>query len=114
VPGPQVRSPRMSRWGGWWGLGFVAAVVVQAAMVSLPTAATSGERIRVFYAVHAQLIVAQQILGILALIPFVGFVVALQRRLGGRQWTVAGAALVMAAEVSTKVPPRIRQRSNPP
>lgn len=110
---PQVRSPRMSRRGGWWGIGFVAAVVVQAAMVSLPTAATSGERIRVFYAVHAQLIVAQQILGILALIPFVGFVVALQRRLGGRQWLPAGAALVVVAEVSTNVLPLILVISNP-
>src|SRR5437016_8072806 len=72
VDDPQVRGPRMSRSGGWWGIGFVAAVVITAAMVSLPTAASSGERIRVFYAVHAQLIVVQQILGILALIPFVG------------------------------------------
>ena len=110
---PQVRSPRMSRRGGWWGIGFVAAVVVQAAMVSLPTAATSGERIRVFYAVHAQLIVAQQILGILALIPFVGFVVALQRRLGGRQWLLAGAAPMVVAEVSTNVLPLILVISNP-
>ena len=102
----------MSRRGGWWGIGFVAAVVVQAAMVSLPTAASSGERIRVFYAVHAQLIVAQQILGILALIPLVGFVVALRRRLGGRQWLLAGAALVVA-EVSTNVLPLTLVISNP-
>ena len=109
---PQARAPRMSRRGGWWGIGFVAAVVVQAAMVSLPTAASSGERIRVFYAVHAQLIVAQQILGILALIPLVGFVVALRRRLGGRQWLLAGAALVVA-EVSTNVLPLTLVISNP-
>ena len=110
---PDERGRRMSRRGGWWGIAFVAAVVVQAAMVSLPTAASSGERIRVFYAVHAQLVVAQQVLGILALIPLVGFVVALQRRLGGRQWLVAGAALVMAAEVSTNVPPLILALSRP-
>ena len=110
---PDERGRRMSRRGGWWGIAFVAAVVVQAAMVSLPTAASSGERIRVFYAVHAQLVVAQQVLGILALIPLVGFVVALQRRLGGRQWLIAGAALVMAAEVSTNVPPLILALSNP-
>ena len=110
---PQARAPRMSRRGGWWGIAFVAAVVVQAAMVSLPTAASSGERIRVFYAVHAQLVVAQQVLGILALIPLVGFVVALQRRLGGRQWLLAGAALVVVAEVSTNVLPLTLVISNP-
>jgi len=82
-------------------------------MVSLPTAASSGERIRSFYAAHAQLIVAQQILGILALIPFVGFVVALQRRLGGRQWLLAGAAPMVVAEVSTNVLPLILVISNP-
>src|SRR5438105_3546807 len=77
-------------------------------MVSLPTAASSGERIRSFYAAHAQ-----QILGILALIPLVAFAAALQRRFGGRQWLLAGAALVVVAEASTNVPPLILALSRP-
>ena len=108
-----VRDPRMSRIGGWWGIGFVAVVVVSATMVSLPTAASSGERIRVFYAAHAQVIVAQQVLGILAPIPFVGFVAALRRRSGRRQWLLAAAALVVATEVGTNLPPLILALSNP-
>ena len=71
------------------------------------------DRIRSFYAAHAQLIVAQQILGILALIPLVAFAAALQRRFGGRQWLLAGAALVVVAEASTNVPPLILALSRP-
>src|ERR1700730_16343975 len=96
VRGGVTRDPVMTRRGGWWGIAFVLAIVVVVAGVSLPTAASSGEHIRAFYAAHAQLIIVQQILEILALVLFVGFVVALQRRLGGGRWLLAAAALVVA------------------
>jgi hypothetical protein len=111
--GRVTRDPVITRRGGWWGIAFVLAIVVVAAAVSLPTAASSGEHIRAFYAANAQLITVQQILDILALVPFVGFVVALQRRLGGGRWLLAVAALVVAAEVGTNVPPLILTLSNP-
>jgi hypothetical protein len=103
----------MARRGGWWGIAFVLAIVVVAAAVSLPTAASSGEHIRAFYAAHAQLIIVQQILYFLGLVLFVGFVVALHRRLGGGHWLLAGAALVVAAQVATNIPPLILTLSNP-
>src|ERR1700730_5162254 len=91
-----TRDPLMTRRGGWWGIAFVLAIAVVAGAVSLPTAKSSGDYIRAFYAAHAQLIIVQQILEILALVLFVGFVVALQRRLGGGRWLLAAAALVVA------------------
>ena len=103
----------MARRGGWWGIGFVLTIVVAAAAVSLPTAASKGERIRAFYAAHAQLIMVQQILSILSLVLFVAFVVALRRRLGGGRLLLAAAALVVAAELSTNVPPLILTLSDP-
>ncbi|HEY4868172.1 MAG TPA: hypothetical protein VIK45_21975 [Candidatus Dormibacteraeota bacterium] len=108
-----TRDPLMTRRGGWWGIAFVLAIAVVAGAVSLPTAKSSGDYIRAFYAAHAQLIIVQQILEILALVLFVGFVVALQRRLGGGRWLLAAAALVVAAEVGTNVPPLILAISNP-
>jgi hypothetical protein len=66
-----------------------------------------------FYAAHAQLIIVQQILEILALVLFAGFVVTLQRRVGGGRWLLAAAALVVAAEVGTNLLPLILTFSNP-
>jgi hypothetical protein len=96
-----------------WGIAFVLAIAVLNVAVSLPTATRSGEHIRAFYAAHAQLIIVQQVLEILALVLFVGFMVALQRRLGDGQWLLAAAVLVVAAEVSTNVPPLILALSSP-
>ena len=62
----------MSRRDGWCGIAFV----IQGAMVRLPTAAESGERIKAFYDANRQVIIAQQILGILLLVPFLALRVA--------------------------------------
>jgi hypothetical protein len=46
-------------------------------MVSLPTAAESGDRIAAFYSAHTQVIVVQQIIGIVALAAFIAFALSL-------------------------------------
>jgi len=46
-------------------------------MVSLPTAAESGEHIAAFYSAQWQIVVLQQVVGALALVPFFAFVAAL-------------------------------------
>lgn len=96
--------------GGWWGVAFVAGLLVVGAMVSLPTAAQSGERIAAFYAAHRQVIIAQQVVSILVLAPFLGFAVALDRRArprrGGRtRWPFLAGLLLAAAELATNLPP---------
>src|SRR5437660_917595 len=75
VTDPQVRAPRMSRRGGWWGIGFVAAVVV---------ALESGWLLRALGLVVAGLtlaraaasLVAPTILDTVAPIAFLAFVLA--------------------------------------
>jgi hypothetical protein len=42
-------------------------------MVSVPTAAETGDRISAFYTAHGQLIVLQQIVGLVALAAFIAF-----------------------------------------
>jgi hypothetical protein len=101
------------RRDGWWGVAFVCGLAVVAALVSLPTAAESGERIRAFSLAHAQLIVAQQVLGVLVLIPFAGFVLALRRRSYGGTWLLIGAVMVGASQVATAAPPLVLAISHP-
>src|SRR5206468_11289726 len=76
APGARGRDPLRRLYGtpraaGAWGLVFVVLLFASAAMVSLPTAALGGERIAAFYAAHAQLIVIQQVVGLVALAAFV-------------------------------------------
>ena len=54
-----ARVPLTGRKGAWWGVAFVILLFVSAAMVSLPTAAESGDRIAAFYNAHQQVIVWQ-------------------------------------------------------
>jgi hypothetical protein len=104
-----ARFPLGGRKGAWWGLAFVILLVVSAAMVSLPTAAEPGDRIAAFYNAHQQVIVWQQIVGTLALVPFLAFAAALSRRarLDGRRnrWLMPAAGLVALATVATSLVP---------
>lgn len=95
------------RRDGWWGIAFCVGLLVEGILVSLPTAAASGERIRAFYQAHAPVIVAQQVLGVLLLVPLLGFVLALARRAHDGRFLLAGGALLAAAQVATAVPPTI-------
>jgi hypothetical protein len=79
-------------------------------MVSLPTAAWSGERIKAFYAAHRQVIIVQQILGAILLVPFLRFAFALDRRAratpGWRTpWILVAGFLFVVAELATNLPP---------
>jgi len=102
-----AQFPLGGRKGAWWGVAFVILLLVSAAMVSLPTAAEPGDRITAFYKAHQQVIVWQQIIGTLALLPFLAFAAALSRwaRMDGRRnrWLMPAAGLVALATVATSL-----------
>jgi len=104
-----ARFPLEGRKGAWWGVAFVILLFVSAAMVSLPTAAEPGDRIAAFYNAHQQVIVWQQIVGTLALLPFLAFAGALSlwARMDGRRnrWLMPAAGLVALATVVTSLVP---------
>jgi len=104
-----ARFPLGGRKGAWWGVAFVILLFVSAAMVSLPTAAEPGNRIAAFYKAHQQVIVWQQIVGTLALLPFLAFAAALSRwaRMDGRRnrWLMPAAGLVALATLATSLVP---------
>jgi len=102
-----ARFPLGGRKGAWWGVAFVILLLVSAAMVSLPTAAEPGDRIAAFYNAHQQVIIWQQIVGTLALLPFLAFAAALSRwaRTDGLRirWLMPAAGLVALATVATSL-----------
>ena len=104
-----AQFPLGGRKGAWWGVAFVILLFVSAAMVSLPTAAEPGDRIAAFYNAHQQVIVWQQIVGTLALLPFLAFAAALSRwaRMDGRRnrWLMPAAGLVALTTVATSLVP---------
>jgi len=104
-----ARFPLGGRKGAWWGVAFVILLFVSAAMVSLPTAAEPGDRIAAFYNAHPQVIVWQQIVGTLALLPFLAFAAALSHwaRMDGQRnrWLMPAAGLVALATVVTSLVP---------
>ena len=104
-----AQFPLGGRKGAWWGVAFVILLLVSAAMVSLPTAAERGDRITAFYKAHQQVIVWQQIIGTLALLPFLAFAAALSRwaRMDGRRnrWLMPAAGLVALATLATSLVP---------
>src|SRR5437016_1495755 len=105
--------------GGWWGVAFACGLLVGAAMVSLPTATQNAEEIKAFYAANRQIIVVQQIVGALALAPFLGLTLTLARhargRGGGGERSIVLAGLVLAiAEVATNVPPLLLASASDP
>jgi hypothetical protein len=104
-------AARTSRRGGWWGIAFVVTLAVSAGMVSLPTSAQSGGQIAGFYRAHAAVILVQQVLGVLSVVFFLAFAVALGAR--RRRWLLIGAVLVAITEIATNVLPVILALSNP-
>ena len=78
VGGTLAHVPR--RRDGWWGIAFLIILLLQASMVSVPTAEDSAEHVKAFYAAHGTVIVIAQAIGVLALIPLVMFARALDRR----------------------------------
>jgi hypothetical protein len=79
-------------------------------MVSLPTAAQTGERITAFYDANRQVIVAQQVVGILLLVPWLAFARTLDRRARAQLperacWLLPIGMVVAAAELATNLLP---------
>ena len=88
---------------------FVVLLLVSAAMISLPTAAQAGDRIVAFYAAHGQLIVVQQIAGVVALAAFIVFVLLLPRN----RWLQLALWAFVITELITNVIPLIIVAANP-
>jgi len=98
------------RSGGWWGVLFALGLLVAAAMVSLPTAAQSGEEIKAFYGANRQVIIVQQVVDVLLVVPLLGFALSLDRRAlalgrGGPRLLILAGLAVATAELVTNVPP---------
>ena len=106
-----IKSSTSSRRGGWWGIAFVVTLFVAAAMVSLPTGRQTGRAIATFYAAHAGVILVQQVLGVLTLVFFLGFALALGAR--RRRWLLAGTVLLAISELVTNIVPVILALTNP-
>jgi len=104
-------AARSSRRGGWWGVAFVVTLAVSAGMVSLPTSAQSGAQIAGFYRAHGSVILLQQLLGVLSVVFFLLFAVALGA--GRRRWLLVGTVLVAITELATNVLPVVLALSNP-
>ena len=99
------------RRAGWWGVAFVVLLLAEAAMVSLPTGKTSGAQLKSFYDTHAQIILMQQLLGAIAMIPLVAFAISLGARRS--PWLFAGTALVVITELATNALPLTILFTNP-
>src|SRR5207302_995609 len=106
-----MSAARSSRRGGWWGVAFVVTLAVSAGMVSLPTSAQSGAQIAGFYRAHAGVILVQQVLGVLSVVFFLLFAVALGA--SRRRWLLVGTVLVAITELATNVLPVVLALSNP-
>ena len=104
-------AARSSRRGGWWGVAFVVTLAVSAGMVSLPTSAQSGAQIAGFYRAHGSVILLQQLLGVLSVVFFLLFAVALGA--SRRRWLLVGTVLVVITELATNVLPVVLALSNP-
>lgn len=97
------------RAAGGWGIAFVVLLLVSAAMVSLPTAAETGDRIAAFYAAHGQLIVLQQILGVVAL----GALVAFGLSLLPNRWLRPALWAFVVSELATNLVPLVIVATKP-
>jgi hypothetical protein len=98
------------RAAGGWGIAFVVLLLVSAAMISLPTAAETGDRIVAFYAAHGQLIVLQQIVGVVALAAFIAFGLSLPPN----RWLRPALWAFVVTELVTNLVPLIIVATNPP
>ena len=92
-----------TRFAGWWGIAFVVLLFASAAMASLPTSAASEATITAFYRDHATVVVLQQVVGAVALVPFVVFALSLMPS----PWLRPAVFLFVAVELVTNVVPLV-------
>jgi len=91
------------RAAGAWGIAFAVLLLVSAAMASLPTAADSDAAITAFYRAHSGIVVLQQLVGALALVPFVAFALSL----APNRWLRPALFLFVAVELITNIVPLV-------
>jgi hypothetical protein len=86
-----------------WGIIFVVLLFASATMVSVPTAADSGDRIAAFYREHGQFIAIQQVIGVAALAAFILFALSLPPN----RWLRLTLWVLVALELVTNVVPLV-------
>ena len=102
------RRSGAGRAAGGWGLAFTVLLLLSAGMASVPGGSDSDSTVRDFYTAHAGVVIAAQVMSLLASGAFALFTLTLRqqgsehRRLGPLE--AAGLA-VAAASVLTVVPP---------
>jgi len=89
------------RAGGIFGLVFVFLLFASAAMASLPTSTDSAGAIGAFYRDHASVVILQQIIGMVALLPLVVFGLAV----GANLWSRLALLLLVVIELATNLVP---------
>src|SRR2546423_1389598 len=89
------------RAAGGWGIAFVVLLFVSAAMASLPTTADPDATITAFYRDHGAVVVAQQVLGAIALVPLVLFALSLDLN----RWLRPALFVFVAVELVTNLVP---------
>ena len=102
-----LRDAPRSRAAGYWGWTFLLLLLVSAGMASVPEATDAPTFVRHFYTAHTDVIIASQVLSLLASVAIVPFVLTLRRgpRPRHRGLDVEVTGLVMAAvSMLTAVP----------
>lgn len=103
------RSAGTGKAAGWWGWAFTVLLLISAGMASVPGGSDADSTVRDFYTANAGVVIAAQMVSLVASATFVLFALTL-RQLGSRpraglgRLELAGVA-VAAASVLTVVPP---------
>lgn len=106
VSSPARSEPGGSARAGGWGWAFVVLLLLSAGMASVPGGEDPTGTVRDFYTQHSGVVVAAQVVGLLAAATFVPFTLALRRTAAGRTTgalEICGLGVVAAA-VLTAVP----------
>ena len=84
LPSPGKTGRMDGRTAGLWGWAFVVLLLVSAGMASVPGGDDPTDTVRDFYVRHTGIVVAAQLLGLLAAAAFVLFTIRLRQVTGTR------------------------------
>lgn len=73
-----IRALTTPRLGGVCGIVFTVLLFASAAITAVPTSADSDSTIRAFYRDDAAVVLIQQVVGAMALVPFAAFALSLR------------------------------------